>query len=77
MAFSSAASNLVAGDTNGIPDVFVKDLTTGMTTRVSTDSRGRPGGRFFIRHEHQRRRPVRGVFQRGAATWWPAIRMVS
>ncbi|MGD9880667.1 MAG: DUF4214 domain-containing protein [Reyranella sp.] len=29
IAFSSAASNLVAGDTNGAIDVFVKDLATG------------------------------------------------
>ncbi|MBY0260554.1 Hint domain-containing protein, partial [Methylobacterium sp.] len=40
VAFSSTASNLVAGDTNGQQDVFVKDLGTGATTRVSTDSTG-------------------------------------
>ncbi|MFM8332732.1 MAG: TolB family protein, partial [Candidatus Methylumidiphilus sp.] len=40
VAFYSEASNLVAGDTNGILDVFVKDLQTGATTRVSTDSAG-------------------------------------
>ncbi len=38
--FTSAASNLVAGDTNGSIDVFVKDLATGVTTRVSTDAAG-------------------------------------
>lgn len=38
--FSSNASNLVAGDTNGFQDLFVKDTITGMTTRVSTDSAG-------------------------------------
>jgi len=38
VAFQSAASNLVAGDTNGVSDVFVKDRTNGMTTRVSVDA---------------------------------------
>ncbi|MBP9890301.1 MAG: putative Ig domain-containing protein [Planctomycetes bacterium] len=33
--FSSAASNLVAGDTNGLVDVFVKDALTGKIERVS------------------------------------------
>lgn len=40
VAFRSSASNLVAGDTNGTPDIFVKDLTTGIMTRVSTASDG-------------------------------------
>jgi Tol biopolymer transport system component len=40
VAFESAATNLVAGDTNGTPDVFVHDLQTGATTRVSVDSGG-------------------------------------
>ena len=35
VAFVSAATNLVAGDTNGIPDVFVRDLQTGTTTLAS------------------------------------------
>lgn len=38
--FYSDASNLVAGDTNGVQDIFMKDLTTGTTTRVSVDSAG-------------------------------------
>jgi Tol biopolymer transport system component len=53
VAFESAAANLVAGDTNTCtfgdagfpgagqcPDVFVHDLETGATTRVSVDSNG-------------------------------------
>jgi Tol biopolymer transport system component len=40
VAFQSYASNLVAGDTNGICDVFVRDRTTGTTVRVSVDSAG-------------------------------------
>ena len=35
VAFASSASNLVAGDTNGVPDVFVHDRSTGATVRVS------------------------------------------
>jgi Tol biopolymer transport system component len=40
VAFFSDASNLVAGDTNGLYDVFVHDRTTGLTERVSIDSSG-------------------------------------
>jgi Tol biopolymer transport system component len=41
VAFQSFASNLVRGDTNGLTDVFVRDLATGKTTRVSLNSLGR------------------------------------
>ncbi|RJP18547.1 MAG: hypothetical protein C4529_12535 [Deltaproteobacteria bacterium] len=40
VAFESFATNLVAGDTNGAKDVFVRDLTGGTTTRVSVDNTG-------------------------------------
>jgi Tol biopolymer transport system component len=40
VAFVSGASNLVAGDTNGAHDVFVHDVRTGVTTRVSVASDG-------------------------------------
>jgi flagellin-like hook-associated protein FlgL len=40
VAFSSAATNLVPGDTNGVDDAFIKDLETGAVTRISTDSLG-------------------------------------
>jgi len=40
VAFTSSASNLVAGDGNGMPDVFVRDLHLGMTIRVSVDRAG-------------------------------------
>ena len=43
VAFSSYASNLVAGDTNGVWDVFVHDRATGITERVSVDSSGGEG----------------------------------
>jgi Tol biopolymer transport system component len=37
-AFQSDASNLIAGDTNGATDVFVRDRKTGETERVSLSS---------------------------------------
>ena len=40
VAFASDASNLVAGDTNGTSDIFIHDLHTGTTERVSVDSDG-------------------------------------
>lgn len=44
VAFTSAASNLVPGDTNAKGDVFVYDRVTGTTTRVSVASDGTQGG---------------------------------
>jgi Tol biopolymer transport system component len=43
VAFASAASNLVPGDTNGVSDVFVRDRITGTTERVSVSSTGVQG----------------------------------
>ncbi|MBK9316760.1 MAG: PD40 domain-containing protein [Acidobacteria bacterium] len=43
VAFNSDATNLVTGDTNGMSDVFVHDLQTGMTTRVSVSLMGLEG----------------------------------
>ena len=40
VAFVSAASNLVAGDTNGIADVFLRDLVAQTTTLVTTGAYG-------------------------------------
>ena len=40
VAFISDAGNLVAGDTNGYADVFVRDRKLHKTTRVSVDSAG-------------------------------------
>jgi hypothetical protein len=39
VAFASTATNLVAGDTNGIPDVFVRDLQAGTTMLVSVSAK--------------------------------------
>jgi WD40 repeat protein len=40
VAFFSLATNLVAGDTNNVPDVFVRDRKTNRTRRVSVSSTG-------------------------------------
>ncbi|MEW6743266.1 MAG: calcium-binding protein [Planctomycetota bacterium] len=46
VVFRSYATNLVAGDTNRMPDAFLRDRLTGETTRVSVSSDGRqPNGR--------------------------------
>ncbi|MEO7663969.1 MAG: PxKF domain-containing protein [Candidatus Limnocylindrales bacterium] len=40
VAFLSHATNLVAGDANGVPDVFLRDLDAGTTIRITTDGLG-------------------------------------
>ena len=40
VAFQSLATNLVAGDTNGTSDVFVRDLETGLVLRASVAASG-------------------------------------
>lgn len=45
VVFTSGASDLVANDTNGVEDVFVRDLVTGTTERVSVSSQGKQGDR--------------------------------
>jgi Tol biopolymer transport system component len=43
VVFTSQATNLVADDTNGVADVFVRDLTSGQTARVSVSASGQQG----------------------------------
>ena len=62
VAFYSGATNLVGNDTNGVSDVFVRDLKTHKTRRVSLSSAGVEGnsdsyepsisadGRFVVFH---------------------------
>ncbi len=40
ITFTSSASNLVSGDTNGVDDVFLHDRDTGVTTRISVAADG-------------------------------------
>ncbi|HEY8201163.1 MAG TPA: hypothetical protein VII47_07400, partial [Actinomycetota bacterium] len=42
IAYMSDASDLVAGDNNGVRDTFVYDIPSGKTTLVSSDSDGTP-----------------------------------
>jgi pimeloyl-ACP methyl ester carboxylesterase len=46
VAFQSFADNLVAGDTNGYDDIFLRDLQTNTLTMVSVDPNGQPGNRY-------------------------------
>jgi Tol biopolymer transport system component len=41
VAFTSSATNLVAGDTNHVTDAFVRDISTSTTTLVSRNSNGK------------------------------------
>jgi hypothetical protein len=43
VSFVSSSPNLVPGDTNGAEDIFVRDLATGTTERVSVSSTGEQG----------------------------------
>ena len=40
LIFSSYATNLVTDDTNGLSDIYLKDLKSGIVTRVNTTSTG-------------------------------------
>jgi len=40
IVFASTATNLVSGDTNGVSDVFLRDMLLGTTTRVSVGMNG-------------------------------------
>src|SRR3954453_5363674 len=42
-AFTSRATNLVPGGTNGLFDIFVRDRAAGTTTRASVRSSGKQG----------------------------------
>jgi Tol biopolymer transport system component len=40
VAFAAPSTNLAGGDTNGVSDVFIRDLRRGVTRRVGTSSGG-------------------------------------
>jgi len=46
LVFISLATNLVAGDTNGVSDIFVHDRQSATTERVSVDSAGVQGNAY-------------------------------
>ena len=49
VAFRSFATNLVAGDTNGLADAFVRDWAKRVTERVNVSSRGGQANRDTFR----------------------------
>jgi hypothetical protein len=48
VAFFSDASNLVDGDTNGRDDLFLRNRTTGKTSRISVSSYGHEAQAMFV-----------------------------
>ena len=40
VSFASGAADLVADDTNGVADIFVRDRLAGLTRRISTSAAG-------------------------------------
>jgi hypothetical protein len=71
VAFQSLASDLIDGDTNSVPDIFIRDREAGLTSRIGTaegepngasssaiDQPGWPGGRLLFNgvEPHGRRR---------------------
>jgi Tol biopolymer transport system component len=51
VVFASLSTNLVAGDTNGKQDIFLRDRAAGVTSRVSLDTTGgEPDGDSFVPH---------------------------
>ena len=61
VAFTSAADNLVPGDTNDHSDVFVRNLVTDTTTLVSVKTDGSQVNAGLVRPVDQRRRQPRRV----------------
>ena len=80
IAFVSPSANLVAGDTNGVDDVFLKNLQTGAVQRISTSATGAqltshsscrqmtPDGRFVLLGGSNTQALVLKDLQTGAAT---------
>ena len=64
IAFRSSAANFVTGDTNGLPDIFVRDTLNHVTTRVSSSSTGAEEQRPVDERLDQWRWKVRGLCHR-------------
>ena len=65
VTFLSWASNLAAGDTNGLGDIFVFDRQTHTTERVSVASDGAEGNSVSFDAHNLARRAVRHLCERG------------
>ena len=66
VTFTSGASNIVEKDTNGVTDVFLRDLQRELTERVSVSNAGRQqrtsvAPPFLQISDVSERRPLRGV----------------
>ncbi len=70
VVFMSASTNLVPGDTNNYPDVFVHELSTGITERVSVSSTGTQGN-------HQSDAPAISADGRYVVFWRDASNLVT
>ena len=65
LVYSSAATNLIVGDTNGVDDIFLYDRATGETRRVSVASSGTQANRDSTWPTISLRRAARRVRLRG------------
>ncbi len=90
VSFTSAASNLVPGDTNRVPcdphephcdvkgqDVFVRDRVDGTTQRVSLGPRRQSGRRRQHRLGHERRRKATSRSHPSPRTLWPPTHLTT
>ena len=50
VVFESNASDLVSGDTNGVADIFMRNLQTGKTRLISVDAAGSTSGNGLSFH---------------------------
>lgn len=84
VTFHSESRSLVPGDTNGVSDVFMKDLRTGAVQRVSTSSTGQqwtqagwcrqvtPDGRYVLM-QREAEVLLKDVSSGGVTTVSPAV----
>ena len=77
VAFTSAASNLVTGDTNAAADVFVRDTLTGVTRRLSIDTSGVQGNAPSDTPSINADGRYTAVWPAPPATWSPTTRTAS
>jgi len=70
VAFTSAANDLVAGDTNGHSDVFVRNMQTGVMVRASVSSGGgQASGRLAVHAGHFGRRTLTSCSRASPPIW--------
>lgn len=48
VVFQSSATNLIKGDSNGVEDVFIRNLTAGSTAMVSLNTSGKPANGISV-----------------------------